>query len=175
MAKSIKVRENKKNSSSFGIFFSGQKVNLKVFCMFPHFQMKYAWLKFTESNNNSHYSSAGRSLQHGVSGHTNQCGWLRLSALFWSWSSSLAVPLSFNENWSILCFLFVFNFKFWYENINISNTSRRGGWTGLGTAKVGCFPLFSFYPTFLPPGHVVPDCLLFLQIFKTPSLPNLKS
>ena len=51
-----------------------------------------------------------------------------------------------------------FLFSFWYENINISNTSRRGGWTGLGTAKVGCFPLISSYPTFLPPGHVVPDC-----------------
>ena len=58
--------------------------------------------------------------------------------------------------------LFSFNlssfFSCWYENINISNTRRRGGWTGLGTVKVGCFPLFSSYPTFLPPGHVVPDC-----------------
>ena len=78
-----------------------------------------------------------------------------LYILVQSWSSCLAVPLSFNDNFSIICSFFSL---FWYENINISNTSRRGGWTGLGTAKVGCFPLFSSYPTFLPPGHVVPDC-----------------
>ena len=122
-----------------------------------HFFSHYTSLKFIESNNGSHYSSAGRSLQHWVSGHTKQCGWLRLFALVQSWSSRPAVPLSFNDNWSILCFV-VQNVSFWYENINISNTSRRGGWTGLGMAKVGCFPLFSSYPTFLPPGHVVPDC-----------------
>ena len=53
---------------------------------------------FTKSNNFSHNSFAGRSLQHGVSGHTKQCGWLRLSALVQSWSSCLAVPLPFNDN-----------------------------------------------------------------------------
>ena len=42
-------------------------------------------------------------------GHTKQCGWLRLSALVQSWSSRLAVPLSFNDNLSILfSFLFFF-------------------------------------------------------------------
>ena len=52
----------------------------------------------------------------------------------------------------------LFFFSFRYENINISNISRRGGWTGLGM-DVSHF--FSFFPTFLPPGHVVPDCLFF--------------
>ena len=52
-------------------------------------------------------------------------------------------PLSFNDNW------------FFFSKIIISNISRRDVWTGLGTAKVGCFPLF---PTFLAPGHVVPYC-----------------
>ena len=121
-----------------------------------HFFSHYTSLKFTKSKNYSHCSSAGRSSQHGVTGHTTQCGWLCLSALVQSLSSRLAVPLSFNDNWYIIFFSLFFSF--WYENINISNTSRRGGWTGLGMAKVGCFPLFSSYPTFLPPGHVVPDC-----------------
>ena len=103
-----------------------------------YFFSHYTSLKFTESNNDSHYSYAGKSLQHGASGHTKQCGWLRLSALVQSWSSRLAV--SFNDN------RFILFFKFWYENINVSNTSRRGGWTGLGTAKVGFF-LSHFSPT----------------------------
>ena len=36
----------------------------------------------------------------------------------------------FQWYWSILCLFF----SFWYENNNISNISRRGGWTGLGMA-----------------------------------------
>ena len=119
MPKSIKV----KKSSSFGIFFSVKKVNITVFSIFPHFLLKYAWahgarifsshyttLKFTESNNDSHNSSAGRSLQHGVSGHTKQRGWLRLSDLVQTWSSCPAVPLSFNDNWYILCFFLLLHF-----------------------------------------------------------------
>ena len=82
-----------------------------------------------------------RSLQHWVSGHTKQYGWLCLSALVQRWSSRPVVPLYFNDNWSTLCF-FLLQFSFWYKSINISSTSSRDGWTGLGTAKVGCFPLF---------------------------------
>ena len=53
----------------------------------------------------------------------------------------------------IIGLLYVFFlFQFWYDNIDISNTSRRGGWTGLGTAKVGCFPLFFFLSHFSPTG-----------------------
>ena len=62
------------------------------------FSSHYNSLKFTESNNDSNYSSAGRSLQHEVSEHTKQRGWLRLSALVESWSSCLAVPLSYNDH-----------------------------------------------------------------------------
>ena len=45
-----------------------------------------------------------------------------------------------------------------YENNSLSNISLRGGWTGLGVAKVGGLPLCSSIPTFLPPGHIVPVC-----------------
>ena len=145
------------------ILLSAQEVNLKVFSIFHNFQLKYAQahgarifsshytlFNFTESNNDSHYSYAGKSLQHGVSGHNKQCGWLSLYDLVQSWSSFLAVPLSFKDNCSILC---VFSyFQFWYENINISNSSRRVGWTGLGTAKLGCFPLYFFLSHFSPTG-----------------------
>ena len=41
------------------------------------FSSYYTSLKLTEFNNDSHYSSARRSLQHGMSEHNKQCGWLR--------------------------------------------------------------------------------------------------
>ena len=44
----------------------------------------------------------------------------------------------------------IFYYSFWYENINISTRSCKGGWTGLGTAKVGCFPLLFLLSQFSP-------------------------
>ena len=70
----------------------------------------------------------------------------------------LVNPLSFNDNWLLLCFNY---FLFSYENVSISNISRRGGWTGLGTAKVGCFPLYVFLSHFSPTGPcstILPKC-----------------
>ena len=53
--------------------------------------LHFTFLEFTESIYDSHYCSLGMSLQHEVSGHTNQCGWLRQSSFVQSWSTGPAV------------------------------------------------------------------------------------
>ena len=63
--------------------------------------------------------------------------------------SGTSVWLSFFFQWLLVNSLFLI-FKFWYENINISNISCRGGWTGLGMAKSGTFPTLLFLSHFSP-------------------------
>ena len=107
------------------------------------FSSHYTLLKLTESNNDGHYSSARRSLQHGVSRHTKQCGWLRYSALIQRWSSRPAVPLSFNDNWSIFCcFLFLFVFLQFGMKTLIYQTQTPGELDGAWDGKSGMFPTF---------------------------------
>ena len=81
----------------------------------------------------------------GVTGHTNQCGWLRLSALFRSRSSSLAVPLSFNENWSIL-----FSFSFYFGMKTLTYQTQAAGVVGQGSGrqKWDVSHFFLFIPLF---------------------------
>ena len=54
---------------------------------FFHFTL----LKFTDCIYDSHYCSSGKSLHHGVSGRTKECGWLRQSSFVQSWLTGPAV------------------------------------------------------------------------------------
>ena len=77
-----------------------------------------------------------------LSGHTKQCGCLRLSSLVQSWSSPLAVPLSFNLNFDFFFFNLLNKLFVW--KLQYIKTIRRGGWTGIGIAKVKGFAFFAF-------------------------------
>ena len=105
-----------------------------------------------------------------MSEHTKQCGWLRLSAVVQSLSFCLAVPLSFNDNWSIIfsSLFFHFGMKTLIYQTQAAGVVGRGS----GRQKWDVSNFFSSYPTFLPPGHVVPDCryvCVFVCLYVFPS------